>query len=91
MRSIPFCELELHGSLIGDALLSPHARDVLETCVALGRSLGMTAVAVGVETQNGWDLLSRLGVDAVQGYLVAHPLPDEAIPHWVGFWNAGDR
>ncbi len=41
--------------------------------------LGKTVVAEGVETHRDLEELVRLGVDAVQGYLVAKPLPWDAL------------
>ena len=38
-----------------------------------------TVVAEGVEQQRDLELLLRLGVDAVQGYLVAQPMPWDAL------------
>ncbi len=36
--------------------------------------MGLKVVAEGVETQEGWNLLRRLGCDLIQGYLISRPL-----------------
>lgn len=41
----------------------------------LGHALGISVVAEGVETAAGWEQLTALGCDVVQGYYLARPLP----------------
>ena len=53
----------------GDAI----ARNV----VALARSLGLTTVAEGVETDTQARLLGPMGCDRGQGFLFGHPVPGE--------------
>jgi len=57
-------------------------------CVKLARKLDLTSVAVGVETQEEWELLKQLGCDIAQGYLVAKPLPAAEIQNWYAEWTA---
>ncbi len=56
---------------------------MLVSSVGLGKDLGLTIVAEGVETQEEWDLVAALGVDVVQGYFVAKPMPGEDIAAWI--------
>jgi EAL domain-containing protein (putative c-di-GMP-specific phosphodiesterase class I) len=42
----------------------------------LGRSLGLTVVAEGVETPEQLALVRDARCDAVQGFLVSRPLPE---------------
>ena len=60
---------------------------MLVSSVGLGKDLALSVVAEGVETQIEWDLVASLGVDVVQGYFVARPMPAEAIEDWVGNWR----
>lgn len=56
--------------------VGPIARAVIR----LGRDLGLETLAEGVETEAQAQALRAAGCDAIQGYLVAPPLPvDEAI------------
>lgn len=50
-------------------------RTIVETIVALGRTLGMTTVAEGVETVEQFTTLEQLGCDQSQGYLHCRPAP----------------
>jgi EAL domain-containing protein (putative c-di-GMP-specific phosphodiesterase class I) len=51
----------------------------VSACLALGRSLGLTTVAEGVETGAQAEWLQRAECDAVQGYFFARPLDPHRI------------
>jgi diguanylate cyclase (GGDEF)-like protein/PAS domain S-box-containing protein len=54
-------------------------RSVIEAIIALARSLGLQVIAEGVETQAQLEWLQTLSCDAVQGYLLALPVPAKAL------------
>jgi diguanylate cyclase (GGDEF)-like protein len=56
---------------------------VVRAVAQLGRDLGMTVVAEGVETAEQQEVLWQAGVDAVQGYLHARPMDGEALIGWL--------
>lgn len=47
--------------------------------VALGRSLGLSVVAEGVETKRQLDAVRALGCDEAQGFLLCRPLPADEL------------
>jgi diguanylate cyclase (GGDEF)-like protein len=52
---------------------------VVRTILALARSFQLTVVAEGVETQEELRVLTELGCDQVQGFLLAKPMPREEL------------
>jgi diguanylate cyclase (GGDEF)-like protein/PAS domain S-box-containing protein len=52
---------------------------IVGAIIALAHSLGLIAVAEGVETDAALAELQRLGCDRVQGFLLGHPQPAEAL------------
>jgi diguanylate cyclase (GGDEF)-like protein len=63
-----------------NAISHPTDSDVLiHTLVQLGKSLGLTTLAEGVETTAQIDYLRSQNVDLVQGFLLAKPLEPEAL------------
>jgi EAL domain-containing protein (putative c-di-GMP-specific phosphodiesterase class I) len=86
LRHVPFAEMKIDRAFVNRAAQTPRARAILESSVNLGRSLRMSVVAEGVETQEDWDAVRAAGVDLVQGYFVARPMPAEAVPAWVEQW-----
>lgn len=53
-------------------------RALVEAILALSRSLRLEVVAEGVETQEQFDLLRRLGCGYVQGFYFSPPVSAEA-------------
>ena len=52
---------------------------VITAVLSLARSLGLTAVAEGVETEDQLELLSGLGCDVGQGFFFARPQPPDEV------------
>ncbi|MDX8126256.1 EAL domain-containing protein [Methylomonas sp. OY6] len=46
-----------------------------EAIVVMAHKLGIKVVAEGIETQEQYDLLNRMGCDYGQGYLISKPVP----------------
>jgi diguanylate cyclase (GGDEF)-like protein len=53
---------------------SPESRALIGTLVQLGRDLGLTTLAEGVETPGQLDRLRGARVDEIQGFLLSRPL-----------------
>lgn len=83
LKDIPATKLKLDRAF---AIVLPHDRRafaVVKAMTQLGRELGMTVVAEGVEEQAQLDCLREAGVDAIQGYIHAHPMPAHELPQWL--------
>ncbi len=57
---------------------------VVEAIIALGKAMGLEVVAEGVETDQQYAIVRRLGCDLVQGYFIARPMPADQLRHWTG-------
>ncbi len=55
---------------------------IVRSVVALGKALGLTVVAEGVETREAWDTLRGLGCTLAQGYYMSRPLAGEDLAAW---------
>ena len=87
LSRVPFAELKIDGAFVRGIAENERARSILESSVDLARRLGLTVVAEGAETQEDWDVLREVGVDLVQGYFVAKPMPAEDIQPWASAWE----
>jgi EAL domain-containing protein (putative c-di-GMP-specific phosphodiesterase class I) len=87
LRRVPFAELKIDRAFVNGAAQNAKAKAILQSSANLGKSLGLSVVAEGAETQEDWDLLAALGLDVVQGYFVSKPMPTEAVPGWAKAWN----
>lgn len=57
--------------------------------VAMAKSLGLTVVAEGIETQEQIDFLKAIGCDIIQGFIYSRPLPVEEFLRYIS-WFKGD-
>lgn len=48
---------------------------IIRAITALGKSLGLAIVAEGIEEAVQWELLTAVGCDEAQGYLISRPVP----------------
>ena len=74
LKKIPFTELKIDQSFVGDACNDSTARTILESSVDLAKKLKIYTVAEGVETEAELALVKELGCDQIQGYLIAKPM-----------------
>jgi diguanylate cyclase (GGDEF)-like protein len=75
LRSFPFGTLKIDKGLIATMAHKPDARAIVHSIIGLGRNLGMTTAAEGVESFEQLELLSSWGCGEAQGYLLSPPLP----------------
>ncbi len=73
----PFGKLKIDRAFIRDLGRDPRLSAIVATIVGLGRILGMTVVAEGVETEEQARLLAQEGCDQVQGWLYGRAMPAE--------------
>jgi EAL domain-containing protein (putative c-di-GMP-specific phosphodiesterase class I)/GGDEF domain-containing protein len=68
-------ELKIDRSIVQDVVGSQRDALIVRSTIDLAHSLGLKVVAEGVETNDQFSLLSAMGCDQAQGYLVARPMP----------------
>jgi diguanylate cyclase (GGDEF)-like protein len=70
----PFDRVKIDRSFVMGMESDPKAAAIVDTIVALGRTLHLTVTAEGVETEAQAHALSAAGCDQAQGYLFGRPL-----------------
>ncbi len=76
---LPFTEIKLDRSLLNGIPGSQHMADFYRSIVDVLKNMGYKTVAEGVETESQLELVSRWGVDYIQGYYFSKPLPEKEI------------
>ncbi len=74
LRAIPSNEVKIDRSLISQVDFSPESRMIVNSTIQMVHSLGRTAVAEGVESEAILKIVSQMGCDKVQGYLISKPI-----------------
>lgn len=75
VRRLPVDQLKIDGSLVRKTATDPKDRSIVSAIITLGKSLGLSIHALGVETPQQMEFLKGFGCDSYQGYLLSHPLP----------------
>jgi diguanylate cyclase (GGDEF)-like protein len=83
LRHLPIDVLKIDRSFVRDLVQDESADNITRSIVALTKGLSMTLVAEGVEEGNQADQLARWGVEEMQGFLFARPMPPEALERWL--------
>lgn len=91
LKRIPFTELKIDREFVSGAPYDDAARAMLMSSIGLGKDLGLSIVAEGVETKTEWRLMASRGVDDVQGYFVARPMSAGKVAGWLDRWNVAAR
>jgi EAL domain-containing protein (putative c-di-GMP-specific phosphodiesterase class I) len=87
LLELPFTSLKLDKDLVQRVTTSRIARAFLTNTTEQAKARGFTVVAEGVETDEIWDQMAAIGIDEVQGFLAARPLPVAAVPVWWDAWR----
>ncbi len=79
LKDLPVDELKIDRGFLID--LKPNSKEeaILESIIHLAAKLGLVVTAEGVETQQQADILTSLGCNQLQGYLLGTPVNVEGL------------
>jgi predicted signal transduction protein with EAL and GGDEF domain len=75
LTRLPLDQIKIDQSFVSNLPHSANDAIVVQTIITMARSLGLTAIAEGVETEAQREFLERNGCLACQGYLFSSPVP----------------
>jgi predicted signal transduction protein with EAL and GGDEF domain len=79
LRKFPFDKIKIDQSFVRGLSGGDESAAIVRAVTGLGRSLGMTTTAEGVETTDQLELLRQEGCVEVQGFLFSAPVPSDEI------------
>jgi diguanylate cyclase (GGDEF)-like protein/PAS domain S-box-containing protein len=85
---LPFDQIKIDQSFVRNLDHSPHDRVMVQTIITLAKSLGLSVLAEGTETEAQHEFLGRHGCDGFQGHLFSRPLPLDEFEQYVDRHNA---
>ncbi|GEN29408.1 diguanylate phosphodiesterase [Halovibrio variabilis] len=81
---LPFSELKIDASFVSRIEQDQNALAITLSSIDLGKRLGLTVVAEGIETAAQYARLIDAGCAVGQGYYIARPLTASAFTTWFG-------
>jgi diguanylate cyclase (GGDEF)-like protein len=79
LSRLPVDRLKLDKSLVYGLPTNRRNAAIVRSIIALGKELDIGVIAEGVETEEQLQMLEDFGCTQVQGYLLARPVPLEAV------------
>jgi diguanylate cyclase (GGDEF)-like protein len=84
MKKFPIDTIKIDRTFVRDLADSAEDRAIATAIISMGKALGLTVVAEGVETSEQDSFLRGHACDEVQGYLFSKPVRAEDIPSFFG-------
>lgn len=79
LKRFPIDKLKIDQSFIRDCHHNDEDKAIIKTIVSLGKSLGLSLIAEGVEEPEHVDFLTALDCDEIQGYWFSRPIAPDAL------------
>ncbi|MBN1094013.1 GGDEF domain-containing protein [Blastococcus sp. TML/M2B] len=83
LRQLPIDEVKIDKSFVLGMSTSQGESFIARSIIELAHNLGLRVVAEGVEDDMTRNLLTEMGCDKLQGFLVSRPLPDDRLENWL--------
>jgi diguanylate cyclase (GGDEF)-like protein/PAS domain S-box-containing protein len=83
LKQLPVDTLKVDKSFVQEIEIDRNGEAIVRAIIALAKTMGLSVVAEGVETQAQAQFLAALECDVGQGYLWGKPIPPEDfLQHW---------
>ena len=84
LAQLPVQAVKIDRSFVSKLTESESTVRVVQAIVALGKAMNLKVVAEGIETDQQFAIIRRLGCDLVQGFFIARPMSAERFMTWCG-------
>lgn len=83
ISSLPLDELKIDRAFVSAMGSDERALTIVKVIIDLGRALDLRVIAEGVELPEELSQLAAVGCEAVQGFLLAMPMPEAELLRWL--------
>ena len=77
LATLPVDKIKIDRSLVMGCTSQSKNLVIIKAIIAMGHSLGKKIVAEGIETEEQYHLLKKMGCDEAQGYFFSYPVPPQ--------------
>ncbi|WP_170253986.1 putative bifunctional diguanylate cyclase/phosphodiesterase [Acetobacterium paludosum] len=75
LKHYTFDRLKIAKPLIDSMVTNQAGKQIVQAIILLAKTIGINTIAEGVETQEQLDVLTELGCEQIQGFLLGKPMP----------------
>ncbi len=86
LRHFPIDTLKIDRMFVRDIVSRSGHTPLVDAIIAMAKSLGLSTVAEGVETESQWQYLKSRHANQVQGFLFCRPLAVAELESWHAEW-----
>ena len=83
LKHLPLDQLKIDRAFIRDMLADHASMAIAQSIISLGRAMGLSVIAEGVETAEELGVLESIGCHMHQGYFFSKPLPVGDLENWM--------
>ncbi len=83
LKRLPLDRLKIDRAFIRDMLTDSTSGAIARTVISLSRSMELSVIAEGVETEKQREALVSLGCNSIQGFLISPALPIDEFQMWL--------
>lgn len=81
LKQLPLSQVKIDQSFVRDIATDPNDAAIIQTIIAMSRTLGLNVIAEGVESEAQFDMLKQYGCMQFQGYLFGRPMLVQEMEH----------
>lgn len=92
LQKLLVAKLKIDKSFVLNMTTNANDAVIVRSLIGLAHNLGLSVVAEGVENNEVWEDLKRLGCDSAQGFNMSHPIPSDELLVWLkqSPWSVAD-
>ncbi len=83
LKKLPISALKIDREFIKDIVNNEEDRLIVDAIISMAKALNKYTIAEGVEDKETLKYLKNAGVDFIQGYYFAKPMPKEALREYI--------
>jgi EAL domain-containing protein (putative c-di-GMP-specific phosphodiesterase class I) len=83
LAALPVDELKIDRAFVSRVVADRTQAAIVRSIIQLGHTLGLRVVAEGIEHDAEYARVLALGADIAQGFLIARPMPADALVEWL--------
>ena len=83
LKRLPVDEIKIDRSFVMDMANDANDAVIVRSTIDLAHNMGLRVVAEGIETQEIWNMLTELGCDQAQGFLMGRPVSPKDLEQWL--------